>query len=136
MKDCPVKYALDVLSGKWTMPLHRIPHISKRIAIAALQDDAYYRAVSQKIISSRERFIDTLNKVPGVLAFRSDANFVYIKLTGYDVENIKQICADHGYLIRIFTGNSEKHLRITIATEQTMAEFTGILLEAIRSSAL
>jgi len=118
------------------MPLHRIPHISKRIAIAALQDDAYYRAVSQKIISSRERFIDTLNKVPGVLAFRSDANFVYIKLTGYDVENIKQICADHGYLIRIFTGNSEKHLRITIATEQTMAEFTGILLEAIRSSAL
>ena len=67
-------------------PLHRLPHISKRMAIAALNDDEYYADVKARIIKSRDIFIDELNKLPGILAYKSDANFVYIKLVGYDAE--------------------------------------------------
>ena len=116
------------------MPLHRLPHIAKRMAIAALEDDAYYDEVISKIIASREKFRDTLNKIPGVLAYESDTNFVYIKLTGYDAENIKRISQEHGYLIRIFEGNKEKHLRITVVTEDAMDEYTKILVDAIEQS--
>lgn len=118
------------------LPLHRLSHIGKRMAIAALNDNDYYEKVSRKIINSREKFRNVLNNIPDVCAYESDSNFVYIKLTGYDVEKIKEISQKHGYLIRIFEGIKEKHLRITVVTEETMEEFTQVLVKAIEDSRL
>ncbi len=118
------------------MPLHRLPHINKRMAIAALKDDGYYDAITAKLIASREKLITDLNKLPGVTAFKSDANFIYVRTKGYDPEKIKQICADNGYLVRIFTNGVEKHLRMTIATEDVMESFTKMLLKAFDEAKL
>jgi histidinol-phosphate aminotransferase len=112
------------------MPLHRLPHIVKRMGIAALEDDAYYDDVRAKILRAREKFSETLNQIEGVRVLKSDTNFVYIRLVGYDAEKIRQIAADNGYLIRIFMGNEEKHLRITIGTEEMMEELAGIMVRA------
>lgn len=117
-------------------PLHRLPHINKRMAIAALKDKEYYDDITSRTIDSREQFIKDLNSVPDVLAYRSDANFVYVKLVGYDVEKIKKICEQNGYLIRIFGGENEKHLRITIDVDSKMPSFTAMLLDAIKASIL
>ena len=106
------------------------------MAIAALEDQTYYDDIRAKIIRSRNIFRDTLNRIDGITVFESSANFVYIRAVGYNVENIRRIADDHGYMIRIFNSNNEKHLRITIGTEEMMAELTQILLDAIPASKL
>ena len=118
------------------MPLHRLPHIVKRMAIAALEDDAYYDDVAAKIIRARQAFSDALNQIEGVHVHKSDTNFVYIRLVGYDAEKIRRIANEHGFLIRIFMGNEEKHLRITIGTEEMMAELADILRDAFAAARL
>lgn len=118
------------------MPLHRLPHISKRMAIAALKDKEYYNAITAELLEARQNFSDALNAIDGILVYESDANFVYIKLVGYDVEKIKAIAAEHGYLIRIFSGNDEKHLRITIGPKALMDDLTKVMLNAIAASAI
>ena len=123
-------------SALWLdMPLHRLPHINKRMAIAALQDHDYYDRITGELLASRRAFTDTLNQVPGVRVYESDANFVYIGLVGYDVEKIQSLLRESGFLIRIFMGNNEKHLRITIGTAEVMQELTARMLEALRLSA-
>lgn len=118
------------------MPLHRLPHIVKRMAIAALEDDAYYDDIRAKILRARQKFTDALNEIEGVQVHESDTNFVYIRLVGYDAEKIRKIANDHGYLIRIFMGNEEKHLRITVGTEEMMEELALIMRDALAASKL
>lgn len=118
------------------MPLHRLPHIVKRMAIAALEDDEYYDAIKAKILRARQNFSNALNAIEGVQVLESDTNFIYIRLKGYDVEAIQRVANENGYLIRIFVGNAEKHLRITIGTEEMMEELANILVPAIQAAKL
>ena len=113
------------------LPLHRLPHVGKRMAVAALEDDGYYDRVTAELIASREQFRRDLNALPDVYVYPSDANFVYIRLTGYDVTRIKEEAAKAGYLIRVFDGNAQKHLRITIGTPALMKELTAALRQII-----
>lgn len=113
------------------LPLHRLPHIGKRMAVAALEDEEYYDRVTAELIASREQFRRDLNRLPGVYVYPSDANFVYIRLEGYDVLHIKEEAAKAGYLIRVFDGNAQKHLRITIGTPELMKELTAALRQII-----
>ena len=116
------------------MPLHRLPHISKRMAVAALKDKEYYSQITKELIETREKFSVRLNEIDQIKVYESDANFVYVRLTGYDVEKIQKIVNDAGYLIRIFKSDNEKHLRITIGTKKMMEDFTLILINAINAS--
>ena len=116
------------------MPLRRLPHINKRMVIAALKDKEYYDTITAELLKARQDFSDKLNAIEGILVYESDANFVYIKLVGYDVEKIKAIADRHGYLIRIFTGNNEKHLRITMGPKAMMDDLTQIMLEAFEAA--
>ena len=118
------------------MPLHRLPHVNKRMAIAALQDKEYYLAITEELLKTRDQFSARLNNIENVKVYESDANFVYVRLIGYDVEKIKKITDGAGYLIRIFTSNNEKYLRITIGTKEIMDAFTDVLVEAILASKL
>lgn len=104
------------------------------MAIAALNDSAYYEDIRARIICNREKLRERLNQIEGITAFESDANFIYIRTVGYDAEKICSIVKERGYLIRVFNGNNEKHLRITIGTEEMMEELTEFLLDAISNS--
>ncbi len=116
------------------LPLHRLPRISKRLAIAALNDDQYYDEITRETISTREWFWKELSKIDGVQPFKSDANFLYIGLSGYEVEGIKSYMQDNGYLIRIFEGNGKQHLRITIAPRDIMEDCLSKLRTALEEN--
>lgn len=116
------------------MPLHRLSHVVKRMAIAAIRDKAYYADITKRLLATKEHITRALNEIPNVLVYESDTNFIYIGLTGYDVENIKQYCEKRGFLIRIFISLAEKHLRITIPTDDTEAELIQVLRDAIAQS--
>ena len=113
------------------LPLHRLPHISKRLAIAALNDEQYYNEITREAIDTREWFWRELSKIDGVHPFKSDANFLYVGLSGYDVEGIKKYMEDNGYLIRIFDSHGKQHLRITIAPREIMDDCLNKLKAAL-----
>ena len=52
------------------------------------------------------------------------------------MQRIKEEARKRGYLIRVFDGNAQKHLRVTIGTEGLMREVTGALLEIIPGAEL
>ena len=83
------------------------------------------------LLEKNREAVDALNVFPGIFVYPSDANFVYIRLRGYDAVRIREEAAKRGYLIRVFDGNEEKHLRITIGTEDLMLELTAVLAELI-----
>lgn len=114
------------------LPLHRLSHITKRMAIAALSDDEYYKEITQEIIDVREWFRNELNKIPDIKAFKSDANFIYIALEKHNVSAIKKYMEANGYLIRIFESHKEQHLRITIAQKEVMEDCLHKLKRALK----
>ncbi len=114
------------------LPLHRLSHITKRMAIAALSDDEYYKEITKEIVDVREWFRVELNKIAGIRAFKSDANFIYIALENHDVASIKKYMEENGYLIRIFESHEEQHLRITIAQKEVMEDCLYKLRRALQ----
>ena len=119
------------------LPLHALSHVAKRMAVVALEDKPYYDMVTEKIMATREKFIADLNQIPGVLAFKSDSNFVYIRCQGYDAEEVKRIVGEKGFLIRVFpSATNEKHLRITVGTQETMDQVMVVLKEAFAACKL
>ena len=118
------------------LPLYRLPSIARRLAIAALEDTEYYDKIGKEAIEVREWFWGELGKIEGVQPFRSDSNFIYIALRGYDVEGIKEFMQKNGYLIRIFTSHDEQHLRITIAPREIMDDCLHKLRAAFETNKL
>ena len=63
-----------------------------------------------------------------------DNRIATAKLVGFDAETIKKAAEDNGFLIRIFMGMGEKHLRITIGTEEEMKKLTALLVETLEKA--
>jgi histidinol-phosphate aminotransferase len=116
------------------LPLHRLPHISKRIAIAALHDKEYYETILHETVEVREWFRRELNKLPNILCFKTDSNFVYIRCSGYNLSRVKEYMEENGYLIRIFEGHGEQHLRITVAPREIMEDCFNKLREGLEKN--
>ena len=52
----------------------RVNNISRKMAVAALRDEKYYKGLLKDITESRNFFINEMNSIPGVKAFDSAAN--------------------------------------------------------------
>jgi histidinol-phosphate aminotransferase len=107
-------------------PLDRLAQVA---AIAAYEDDAWFRASCAKVVASRERLIGELTLM-GFEGVPSAANFVFARHPARDAFQLatalkeKEIFVRHFKLPRI-----DQHLRISIGTD---AECDA-LLDALRS---
>ena len=82
----------------------RVNNISRKMAVAALRDEKYYKGLLKDITESRNFFINEMNSIPGVKAFDSAANFVFIHFSeNTDVQALKDYLAQNGYLVRLWT---------------------------------
>ena len=102
------------------LPLFRACGISRRIAIAAVEDREYYQKMKEESNAVREWFSAELNKMPGVKAYRSESNFVFIKLDNADADKVRAYMEENGLLIRLFTDKDALRLRITIGPKDIM----------------
>ena len=102
------------------LPLFRACGISRRIAIAAVKDREYYQKMKKESNAVREWFTDELNKMPGVKAYKSESNFVFIKLDNADADKVRAYMEENGLLIRLFTDKDALRLRITIGPRDIM----------------
>lgn len=102
------------------LPLFRASGISRKIAIAAVNDTDYYQEMKRKTNEIREWFIDELNSLKDVKAFRSESNYVFIKLLHADADKIRAYMEENGILIRLFRDKDALRLRITIGPKDIM----------------
>lgn len=108
----------------------RVNNISRKMAIAALRDDKYYKGLLKDITESRNFFINELNSIPGVKAFDSAANFVFIHFSeNTDVQALKDYLAQNGYLVRLWTEGSRLAMRVTLDRKETMEKVVALMKE-------
>lgn len=102
------------------LPLFKVSYSSRLVALAALEDTQYYEKIRHIIIKTRNNFIEELNKMKGVKAFRSNSNFVYIKFDDFNAAELQKILKKEEYLVRLFSNRDKIYMRVTIGDEETM----------------
>lgn len=106
----------------------RVSNLGRKAAIAALKDKPYYAKLSKTISSVRQNFIDEINKVNGIKAFKSAANFIFIHFDGIDVQKLKDYLAENGILVRLWTEGGQLSMRITVAPKEEMDKTLGLIV--------
>jgi len=92
---------------------------SQRIAIAALDSKEYYENLSLNMKRDRKLYFDELNQIPGFKAYKSDANFILVKIPKDMMTPLNDYLKENNIIIKFM--NEEllnSHLRITIGTEE------------------
>lgn len=108
----------------------RVNNISRKMAVAALRDEKYYKGLLKDITESRNFFINEMNSIPDVKAFDSAANFVFIHFSeNTDVQALKDYLAQNGYLVRLWTEGSRLAMRVTLDRKETMEKVVALMKE-------
>ena len=93
--------------------------LSEEIAIAALDSPEYYEDLVAKMNADKESYYKELGALPGFTVFKSNANFVLVKVPKEIMEPLKEFLTKRGIIIKFM--NEEilnSHLRITIGTQE------------------
>ena len=117
----------------------RVSNIGRKVCIAALQDKAYYSNLTKTIIKLKDDFISEINKIKGIKAYKSAANFIFIRFNEnlgendkeIDVQALKDYLAENGYLTRLWTEGSHLSMRITVAPQSDMDKVLGLIKEFV-----
>lgn len=107
---------------------YNVNALSQKIALAALQDQDYFRKNIKKVCKTRQRLTKTLTET-GFKVAPSQGNFIFASPPDGNGEKLYLNLKKKGILVRWFAGKVTKHyIRISIGTDQE----TDQLLEAIK----
>ncbi len=94
---------------------------------AAFKDEEYYRTVTEKVVTTRERFVEELLKREFTVT-DSAANFVFVSHRSVRAEKIFTELRKRGILVRYFSKPLiDNHLRISIGTDEEMTAVVAAL---------
>ncbi len=100
---------------------------------AALQDPEYYRGTLQKVLATREKFINDLRERDFIVT-DSSANFVFVSHKTIKADEIFRRLREAGILVRYFKNSLiDNHLRISIGTEGEMKAVVEALDSILRN---
>jgi histidinol-phosphate aminotransferase len=95
--------------------------LSQSIGEISISDDAYYRTIREKVISTRDYFGLELEKL-GWHVLPSKANFLYAEKKGVPGKEIYLTLKERGILVRHFDiAGIEDFVRITVGTRDDMS---------------
>jgi histidinol-phosphate aminotransferase len=101
-------------------------------AVAAIEDEDYFKNTSLKICSTRERTSAALREL-GFRVLDSKANFIFISHTEFSAKNLFQDLRNRGILVRHFNQSRiDNFLRVSIGTDEEMDKLIIILQEIIK----
>lgn len=107
---------------------YNVDRIAQVAALAALSDQAYLRALVERIRTTRLRTITELERM-SFHVFPSETNFLWVKPPRISAENLYRRLREQNILVRYFPGRrTQDYLRITIGTDEQMQA----LVNAIR----
>ncbi len=96
-------------------------------AVAALQDEAYFREATDRVIATRERVTHEAQRL-GFKATDSKANFIFITHPEIPAKSIFQQLREKGVLVRYFDQpRIDEYLRVSIGTDEEMDAFVAAL---------
>jgi histidinol-phosphate aminotransferase len=108
-------------------PIDRLAQVG---AMAAIEDDAYFKTMTARIINTRQRLIDRLESL-GFEIIPSSANFIFARHVSHDAADLAAQLRSEGIIVRHFKNPNKisQFLRITIGTD----EECEVLVNAIES---
>jgi len=93
--------------------------ISEQIAIAALDSVEYYNDIAKKMKNDRELYFTELNKIKNLKVYKSDANFVLVKIPKESMSQLKDFLTGKGLVIKFMNEKLvNSHLRISLGTQE------------------
>ena len=113
---------------------YSVDAVSQAIGRVIYENRAKFEPGIDSIIEQRGRIIDELNKLQGVTAFDSQANYVLFRFDeGIDAGQIWQGLFDEGVLVRDFSRSAglENCLRVSIGSEAENTRFLNALQQVM-----
>ena len=97
-----------------------------------MKDKEYYSNLTKTIIQLKDEFISEVNKIDGIKAFNSAANFIFVHFDDkIDVQALKDYLAANGYLVRLWTEGGHLSMRITVAPKKDMDKVLNLIKEFV-----
>ena len=123
------KLLIEALSRvKNSFNSYPLDRVAQRAALAAIEDEAYFRGICQRVIDSREFLSAELAQL-GFDVLPSRANFLLVTHPGTAARELFAGLRARGIIVRYFEKpRIDNHLRITIGSEDAV----GSLLRALR----
>ena len=102
--------------------------LSEKLALAALRDKAYYESVRRRVSDERERLYLFFQAINGATVYRSDANFLLVRLPVNTAATLKEHLTAAGIALKFFDEQEfAGHVRITIGTPDQNSALLGQL---------
>lgn len=109
-----------------TAPLFGISILSQLVAKEALAAEEYYETIRQAVVGIRNDFATVLDGV--VPVYRSDANFVLVKLGEEKTDALREHLGENGFLVRSCVKyDLPDFLRISLGTQEDMVNVARLI---------
>ena len=103
--------------------------ITEEIALAALDSPGYYSDIARKMDVDKQLYYSELSKIPGYTVYRSEANFVLVKIPAEQMKTLKEFLTHKGLIVKFMNEPAlNSHLRITLGTQSQ----NRIVIDAIK----
>jgi histidinol-phosphate aminotransferase len=108
--------------------------ISEKIALAAMKSVDYYNDIAEKMRNDRDLYFTELNKIENVKVYKSDANFVLVKIEKDLMSPLKEFLVEKGLIIKFMDEEIvNSHMRITIGTQEQNRKVIEAITEFYKS---
>ncbi len=104
--------------------------LNEEIAIAALESQDYYSDIAKKMEADRNMYYNELGNLPGFTVYKSNANFILVKIPEEIKSPLKEFMNEKGLIIKFM--NEERlnsHLRITLGTRDENKKIADAIKE-------
>jgi histidinol-phosphate aminotransferase len=113
-------------------PPHNVNLLAQKSATAALEDKRYMREKVKEIKKLREKLFYNLEKISGIKAYPSQANFLLLTLKNGDAGKVVFSLEKKGIIVRGCKGFGMKNsIRVTIGTKEENQAFLQALTEVL-----
>jgi len=103
--------------------------LSLEMAIRVLKRLDMVSAAIEKVKAERTRLIEAMKRIPGVVPYPSDSNFIFFR-TSREARQVAEDLAQRAVLIRYYSSPGlENHLRVTVGTPEMNTRFFEALKE-------
>jgi histidinol-phosphate aminotransferase len=104
--------------------------LSEALALAALDSREYYHNITAQIRSDRKQLYDFFDRHSEFTCFRSEANFIFVRILDESKMYLEKELRAHGFMIKFFAESEFKNcIRITLGTTFQNEHLLGVLTE-------
>lgn len=113
---------------------YTLDRVALAAAVASFGDEAYFRAMTERVVLTREATVDRLRQM-GFDVTDSRANFVFISHPSIPAKTLFAELREKGILVRYFNQpRIDNHLRVSIGTDEGMEAFLAAVQSIVAAA--